>query len=178
MLSLTRVLALSLAMASLQQPTPGQLAPSRDERTDSLPALTRAFASLDVRDMNGRHWTAASLRGRVVLLDFWATWCAPCLADLPYVRRAHEQFGDRFTVVGVSLDSGDRRTLHAWLNRHRVDWPQVWDARAYNGRLAQDFRVDALPRSVLVNAAGEVVATNLRGQPLVDRIAALVRQQR
>jgi thiol-disulfide isomerase/thioredoxin len=148
---------------------------ARRDDAPRLRALTRALATLDVPDLSGRRWTRADLQGRVVVLDFWATWCAPCLADLPWLRRARERFSpDRLMILGVSLDAGDRRTLTAWLNRHRIDWPQVWDHRGYSGDLARTFGVSSLPQSLLADTAGQVVATNLRGEQLLEGIARLL----
>jgi thiol-disulfide isomerase/thioredoxin len=139
-----------------------------------LRQLTEAFATFDVRDMDDRRWTTASLRGRVVVLDFWATWCAPCLADIPWYRQIVARFDARVQVIGISLDTTDRRTLAAWLNRQRVDWPQVWDARGYDSPLAGQFDVAALPTSVLVGPDGRVVGVNLRGERLMAAIEGLL----
>lgn len=143
------------------------------QEEDRLRQLTEAFASFDVRDMEGRRWTAASLRGRIVVLDFWATWCAPCLADIPWYRQIAARF-DTVRVIGISLDTTDRRTLVSWLNRQRVDWPQVWEGRGYDSLLAEQFGVESLPTSVLVGADGRVVAVNLRGERLVAAIESLI----
>ena len=141
---------------------------------DRLRQLTGIFAAFDARDLAGRRWTASSLAGRVVVVDFWATWCAPCLADLPWLRRLHERGAGRSVqVLGVSLDVGERRTLVAWLNRQRVDWPQIWDDRGYGGGLARQFGITTLPASILVAPDGRVVAVNLRAERLVAAIDAL-----
>lgn len=162
------VLALMSILLTAQAST---AAPQGEQR---LRQLTEAFATFDARDMDDRRWTTASLRGRVVVLDFWATWCAPCLADIPWYRQIVERFDTRVQVIGISLDTTDRRTLAAWLNRQRVDWPQVWDARGYDSALADQFGVTALPTSVLVGTDGRVVAVNLRGQRLVAAIEGLL----
>ena len=161
---------LTLAV-SLSRPVAA--APTRQDE-ERLRQLTEAFATFDVRDMDHRRWTTARLRGRVVLLDFWATWCAPCLADLPWYRQIVERFDARVQVIGISLDVTDRRTLAAWLNRQRVDWPQVWDARGYDSPLAEQFGVTALPTSILVGPDGRVVAVNLRAERLVAAIEGLL----
>ncbi|MCC6165526.1 MAG: TlpA family protein disulfide reductase [Acidobacteria bacterium] len=140
-----------------------------------LARLTQAFARLDVVDMDGRRWTAADLRGRVVVVDFWATWCAPCWTEIPWLRRIHERYGDgRVRVIGVSLDTTERRTLVAWMNQRRVDWPQMWDARGYDGDLARRFGVDTLPRSLLIAPDGRVVATDLRSDRLLTAVETLL----
>jgi thiol-disulfide isomerase/thioredoxin len=162
-----------VALAMTLPPAVDATAPAMREE-DRLRQLTEAFASFDVRDMEDRRWTAASLRGRIVLLDFWATWCAPCLADIPWYRQIATRSDSRVQVIGISLDTTDRRALVSWLNRQRVDWPQVWDGRGYESLLAEQFGVESLPTSVLVGADGRVVAVNLRGERLVAAIESLI----
>jgi thiol-disulfide isomerase/thioredoxin len=142
---------------------------------DRLQRLTEAFRSFEMRDLDGRRWTAGGLRGRVVVLDFWATWCAPCLADIPVLRRLQARFGAAgLQVIGVSLDVTDRRTLITWLNRHRIEWPQAFDERGYEGPFARQFGVVSLPMSVLADRHGRVVAANLRGDRLDAAVKALL----
>jgi thiol-disulfide isomerase/thioredoxin len=170
------LLALVLTAAATASPAgvAPQLSPPNASPAE-LASLTGAFASFDARDLAGRRWRAKDLAGRVVLLDFWATWCAPCLADVPWLRQARDKFPvDRFVLIGVSLDTTDRRTLTAWLNRQRVDWPQIWDDRGFEGPLARRMGVETLPRSVLFDARGRAMATNLRGERLVATLNQLI----
>jgi thiol-disulfide isomerase/thioredoxin len=132
--------------------------------------LQAVVDSLDVVDMQGKRWTAADLRGRVVLVDFWATWCAPCLAQIPELRRLRSTY-EHFEVLAISLDSRSRRDLIAWLNRQNVTWPQVHDGRAFNGPAARPFGVRALPASLLV-VDGKIAARNVRGATLEAAVAA------
>jgi thiol-disulfide isomerase/thioredoxin len=132
--------------------------------------LQSAVSSLDVVDLQGRRWTAADLRGRVVLLDFWASWCAPCLDQIPELKRLRDRYGPRrFEVLAISLDSSARRDLVAWLNRQGVDWPQVHDGRAFNSPAVRPFGVLALPASLLI-VDGRIAAENLRGKQLTEAI--------
>jgi thiol-disulfide isomerase/thioredoxin len=126
--------------------------------------------ALNVVDLNGKRWTANDLRERVVLIDFWATWCAPCLAQIPEFKRLRAAYGARFEVLASSLDSRSRRDLVAWLNRQEVTWPQVHDGRAFSSPSARKFGVAALPASLLV-VNGQIVGTNLRGERLARAIA-------
>lgn len=131
--------------------------------------LQPAIDALDVVDLHGKRWTAADLRGRVVLVDFWATWCAPCLTQIPELKRLRAKYGDRFEVLAISLDSRTRRDLVSWLNQRDVDWPQVHDGRAFSSPSAQRFGVAALPASILV-VNGQIAAYNLRGGELEQAI--------
>jgi thiol-disulfide isomerase/thioredoxin len=132
--------------------------------------LQGAVDALDVVDLHGKRWTASDLRDRVVLIDFWATWCAPCLVQIPEFKRLRARYGDRFEVLAISLDSRSRRDLVAWLNRQDVTWPQVHDGRAFSSPSARPFGVAALPASLLI-VKGKVAATNLRGERLARAIA-------
>ena len=123
-------------------------------------------------DLEGREWTRDQLQGRVVLLDFWATWCAPCLAELPRLKRLNERHAGRgFVLLGVALDTLDRRRLRSFLHRHGVGWPQVHDAR---GDAARAFGVEAVPSTMLVDPSGRVVARDFRGPALEAAVDALL----
>jgi thiol-disulfide isomerase/thioredoxin len=135
-----------------------------------------AVRALDVTDLDGTHWRPSRLRGRVTLIDFWATWCAPCLTDLPLLKQTRARYSrDEFEVLGVSFDVSDRRTFISWMNRQGIEWPQVFDSRGARGVAARLFGVHAVPATFLIGADGEVVATNLRGTRLMTAIDEQVR---
>ena len=134
-----------------------------------------AFAKFRATDIEGRQLTASSLRGRVVVLDFWATWCAPCLKEVPtYQRLRREHDASRLEIIGVSVDVLDRRGLVSWLNRQQVTWTTIHDRRGYSGELAQQFRVTSLPTTYVFDAEGRMVAANVRGERLIQAIAELL----
>lgn len=139
-------------------------APSRD-----------ALARLKTTDIDGQQWTVDDMRGRVVLIDFWATWCAPCLAELPRLKalRARHSRED-FEILGVSLDVTSRQSFVSWLNRQRIDWPQVHERAGYADDVPRLFGVDRLPRTILVGREGNIAAVDLRGERLAARVDALV----
>jgi len=139
------------------------------------PGPSAALATLNAVDIGGHRWTSEDLRGRVVLIDFWATWCAPCLAELPRLRALRDRHDRRdFEILGISLDAGSRQTLVSWLNRNRIEWPQIHERGGYSGTTARTFGIDRLPKSILVNRDGSIAAVDLRGDALVSRVDALV----
>jgi thiol-disulfide isomerase/thioredoxin len=145
-------------------------------RPDGTGVSGSATLQLRASDLNGQPWTADSLRGRVVLLDFWATWCAPCLNELPRLkelRRRHSR--DDLEIIGVMLDGTTRRTLTAWLNRHRIDWPQIQERGGFSGELARAYDVRHLPATLLFSRDGGLAAVGLRGERLAKRIEELIR---
>ena len=133
------------------------------------------WTGLEAVDLTGEPWTASNLLGRVVLLDFWATWCAPCLAELPNLRRIQEELaGDDLVILGVSIDTAHRRTVRSFLLRHEMSWPQIHDGRGLAGPLARHFGVEAVPRTVVVDRKGRMVAVDLHGEVLYTVLRNLV----
>ncbi len=126
-------------------------------------------------DVEGHTWKADELHGRVVLLDFWATWCTPCLAELPNLRELHGRFGEEdLLIFGIALDAIDRRGLRSFLLRHDIEWPQVHEPDVNGSGLAKRFDVKAVPVTVIVDRQGRVVARDLRGPALAAVIDTLI----
>lgn len=127
-----------------------------------------------VTTLAGKTLTRDALRGRVVLVDVWATWCAPCLAEMPTLKRLQATHADDLLIVGVNVDSLPRRDLRQWLARKDITWAQLFDGRGVNGPLASQLNVEFLPRSFLYDEDGRLVATDLRGETLVRAVSVLV----
>jgi peroxiredoxin len=112
----------------------------------------------------------SSLRGNVVLVDFWAQWCKPCRMENPNVVKAFKKYQDKgFTVYGVSLD----RTKEKWLQAIEEDgltWTHVSDLQYFNSVAAQDYGINAIPFSILLDREGKIIAKNLRGPALEEAL--------
>ncbi|MFQ5462855.1 MAG: carboxypeptidase regulatory-like domain-containing protein [Phycisphaerae bacterium] len=115
-------------------------------------ATTLAGTKLDLK----------SLRGKVVLLDFWATWCGPCVAELPLVVATHEAFGarDDFVVIGISLDF-DKNTLAKFVNSRKLPWHQVYGDPA--SAVAERYGVVGIPAMFLIDRKGNILESDLHG---------------
>lgn len=114
------------------------------------------------------------LRGKVVLLDFWATWCAPCLEELPYVKDVYQRYHDQgFEIVGISLDL-DEEALRAFLEDEGITWPQYFDGRGWENEVAKLYRVQAIPATFLLDRDGVIRYRDPRGEELERAVAELI----
>lgn len=113
-------------------------------------------------------------RGKVVLIDFWASWCGPCVRALPELMEIKKGFADRdLQVVGVSLDRS-REKYEQFVRRHGMDFPQNFDGKQWNNEVARLYGVRSIPRTVLLDREGRIAQVNARGRALQAAIERLL----
>lgn len=126
------------------------------------------------KDLTGAPLDLESYRGKVVLIDFWATWCQPCLVELPHVLRAYqEHHADGFEIIGISLDS-ERARLERFIEAQGMPWQQYFDGAGWENKLAADYGVRSIPATFLLDQNGDLVARDLRGPDLERAVARLL----
>lgn len=142
-------------------------------RPSGNPFVNKPAPDFRVTDTRGEELTLEQYRGQVVLLDFWATWCGPCIAEMPNVKLAYAKYRDRnFQIIGISLDSSIA-PLEAYIQREGIEWRQYLDSTGQIGRL---YNVRAIPSTFLIDGMGIVRRVNLRGLALETAVAELVRE--
>lgn len=132
------------------------------------------FPDFEEKDLTGASLSVAQFKGKAVLVDFWATWCGPCVAELPNVLAAYAKYRDKgFEIIGISLDR-DEDALKAFLAEHKMTWPQYFDGKAWDSALGRAYGVNSIPATYLLDREGRIVAKNLRGDALERELAKLL----
>jgi peroxiredoxin len=133
------------------------------------------FPDFSEKDLEGDPLSLSQHKGKVVLIDFWATWCGPCVNELPNVLAAYQKFHDKgFEIVGISLDK-DKAQLESFTKEHKMTWAQYFDGLGWENKLSTKYGITSIPATFLVGTDGKIVAKNLRGPALEAELAKLLK---
>ncbi|GMU20926.1 MAG: hypothetical protein AMXMBFR13_10220 [Phycisphaerae bacterium] len=145
--------------------------PSKIQTGEPVPDMT--LTSLD-----GSRIKLSGLRGKYVLIDCWATWCGPCMNELPHVKALHKATRDRsdFLLLGISLDT-DRNVLQDTLRSQEIEWPQIFGPHSGAAEAFEALDGVGIPYTCLIGPDGKIIAQNLRGPDLPERILTLMNSQ-
>lgn len=132
----------------------------------------------ELTTVDGKKITPSSLKGKVVLLDFWASWCAPCRKNHPDLVDLYKNYkGKNFEIVSVSIDKlADKEKWERAIQKDGLTWPQVCDFQAVKGKAAIDFGIEFIPAGFLIGPDGTVVAKDIHRRKLREKIDELLTQ--
>jgi len=126
----------------------------------------KKFPDFSEVDVSGKPLSVGRFKGKVVLVDFWATWCGPCVMELPNVISTYNKYRDKgFEIVGISLDQ-DKTAMVNFTTARGMPWPQFFDGKLWENKLAQQYGIGSIPATFLLDAQGTIIARDLRGPEL------------
>jgi peroxiredoxin len=166
----THVDSVPHACARELEATRSEKAPPSGRTTNSDAPQQNELVDFKFIALDGREVDLARLRGKVVLLDFWAMWCTYCLEELANIKEAYTRYhAQGFEVVGVSLDSAeDLPKVKRFVARRKLPWPQAFGAPA--DTLARRFAVTGIPRAFLLDKTGLLVSADAKGEVLEGQV--------
>jgi peroxiredoxin len=141
----------------------------------STPGVGSVAPDITMTDVNDKPFSLSSLKGKYVLVDFWASWCGPCRGENPNVVAAYNKFKDKnFTILGVSLDEDKSKWIDAIKEDH-LSWQQVSDLKGWSSAAATLYGFDGIPYNVLIDPQGKIIATSLRGMDLEQKLSEVLK---
>ena len=160
----------------------GALAYVKKQATAPTPAPQKTSAAvgdmapeLTMNDVDDKPFSLSQLRGKYVLVDFWASWCGPCREQNPNVVAAYNQFKNKnFTVLGVSLDKNKEAWITA-IKEDKLNWQHISDLKYWSSSAVPLYGFDGIPYNVLVDPQGKIIATNLRESALQNKLAEVLK---
>jgi peroxiredoxin len=148
-----------------------------DRKQSSAALMAGApFPDFNETDVAGKPLSLSKYKGKVVLVDFWATWCPPCVAELPELLKAYNKYHDKgFEIVGISLDE-EKSKLEQFVKQKKVPWPQFFDGKRWENKLAVKYGVDQTPTGYLLDREGKIIAKLSSAEDLDAEIARALKK--
>ena len=154
------------------------LAAAYQKKADPMLELVgQVVPDFSATDLDGKPISLQDYRGKVVLLDFWAVWCGPCLGEMPNVKKVYNTYKDQgFDIIGVSLDTDEAR-LRNYLKKNNIPWRQIFSGQKWNSPLAQQYHIRSIPAPWLIHRDGTLISREARGVKLEQLVVETLKDK-
>jgi peroxiredoxin len=143
------------------------------DRIKAADVIGKPATDFTLQTPDNKSVSLSSLKGKYVLVDFWASWCGPCRKENPNVVKAYNQFKDKnFTILGVSLDE-DKAAWQAAITKDKLTWTHVSDLKGWQSSVVAPYNIEAIPANFLLDKDGKIIAKNLRGEDLISTLTSI-----
>ena len=130
--------------------------------------------SISLPDSTGTMQNLNELLGKYTLIDFWASWCSPCLLQVPDLKEAYNNYHEKgFEIIGISVDSKEKRWKSA-IRKYDMNWPHLSDLKGWKSKASEDYNVTFIPFNMLLDENGKIIAKNLHSNELQDKLNELL----
>jgi thiol-disulfide isomerase/thioredoxin len=139
---------------------------------------------INLPNLKGETVKLSSLRDKIVLIDFWASWCSPCVKEQPKLAEMYKKYknsvfknGKEFEIYGVSFDN-KRKSWESIINKYKINWIQVSDLQYWSSPIAKLYNIQELPYNLLIDGKGIIIAKNLHGAELEKALRKILKQDK
>ncbi len=149
----------------------------RKKYVPGLAFLGEMVPDFSATDLDGKPISFEAYRGKVILVDFWAVWCGPCVAEMPNVKKVYEKYKDKgFDIIGISLDN-DEKQLRDFLKKNEIPWRQVYSGKGWDSPVSQQYGIYSIPNMWLIDKEGKLISNSARGEKLESMVAEALKEK-
>ncbi len=146
------------------------------EPEPAMELIGKVVPDFSATDLDGNPISLEQYRGKVVLLDFWAVWCAPCIAEMPKIKKVYDTYkNEGFDIIGISLDF-DKKRLRDYLKENDIPWRQVFSGKIMDNPVALHYNVRSIPTQWLIDKDGSLISHQVRGETLKEMVAEALKE--
>jgi len=141
----------------------------------SIYPLSGTAIDFEAVDINGKSIKLTEFKGKIVILDFWATWCPPCIKEIPNLKKIYSKYKDEdFEIISIALERKPKEHALKFVSDKKMDWVHIID-KDKGREIATEYKIRYIPTMYVINKKGEIIESGIRGEKLGEKIAELLK---